>query len=195
MKFNKLTLASLVVASGLLLSACGGDGNSAPPMVASANTTATINKDTGAATVGAVLDKTFTFPAGAPALGTSSNTTIKFAGTGTAPTFTIAAAEGTATGATTFGSCIFTVTASTFPPNHPLGLGKTLTVSPCALNIATAGAPADDSPASRIVNMVLGTTTSTGAPFTVTINPNGSVTINGANVGSVTLTPATGGGA
>lgn len=193
MRLNKIVLAALVLGGSALLSACGGgDGDSLPPpKVATADTSATINPSTGAAVVQSVLDKSFTFGAGVTNFGTTAATTLKLTGTGAAPQFAISSTEGTASGAMSFGSCIFTVSSSSFGTG-PLAQGQTVTVSPCELSIATAGKPADGKEFTTNVVMVLGTQKSSPVSITVTISPSGTVTVNNSVVGTVTLVGATG---
>ena len=143
MKLSKLTLASLVITSGLLLSACGGGDDGPGAQVSTSVTTATINAATGAATVGSVAGKPFTFASGVAALGTTGATSLTFQSGSATPGFSISSSGGTATGATRFGSCIFTVAASTYPAGHALATGNTITINPCALSIDTVGAAAD----------------------------------------------------
>lgn len=197
MKLHKLTLASLVITSSLLLSACGGGGGGGSgAIVATAPTVAPINASTGPATVSAVTNKPFTFASGVPALGTTKDTTVTFkSGSNAAtPEFSIASAEGTASGTTRFGSCIFAVTASTYPASHPLALGKTTTVNPCAININTVGAAADNTSAPRDTSLVLGATPSTPLPVPVSIDQGGNVAIGGTVVGTTPVAPSTGAG-
>lgn len=192
MKLNKLTMAGLIISGGLLLSACGGGGSS-PAVQAQNDTTATINKDTGATVIPAVNGKSLTFSAGVPALGTSNATTVAISGTGVAPTFSVASDGATATGDMTFGSCIFTVKVSTFPVGHPMSVGRITTVNPCSLIVATRGVLVGGS-ADLPVSLVLGATRSTPLQLPVIIGSNGSVAVNGTTVGTTPVLAATGGG-
>lgn len=193
MKLKKMAMAGLVVSGGILLSACGGGGSSSPAMVAQTNTTATIDKTSGAAIVPAVIDKPITFSSGVPLLGTSSSTTVTIGGTGAAPTFNIGSAGATATGDMTFGSCIFTVKASTFPAGHALALGQVTTINPCSLTVGTSGTPVGTS-TNLPVTLVLGTTSSAALTLPALIGSNGSVAVNGATVGTTPVVSATGAG-
>ena len=194
MKLSKLTLASLVITSGLLLSACGGGDDGPGAQVSTSVTTATINAATGAATVGSVAGKPFTFASGVAALGTTGATSLTFQSGSATPGFSISSSGGTATGATRFGSCIFTVAASTYPAGHALATGNTITINPCALSIDTVGAAADGTSAARNASLVLGTTPSSPTPVAVTISPDGNVAIGGTVVGQTPLKPTTGAG-
>lgn len=183
---NKL-FAVAAVATAALLSACGGGGGD-QPMVAAENTTLAVNSTV----TSAVVQTPFDFPAGVSEFGTTAATSVTFTSTATTPAFTIASGSNTASGTTTFGSCIFAVTASNFPASSPLALGKTVTVQPCNLTVATAGAAANGVAATRAIALVLGAAASANASITVGVNPGGQLTLNGNIVGTVTLTPLTG---
>lgn len=198
MKFNKISLACLVLSGSALLAACGGSSDNGPlpaAPVATSNTPAPINPQTGAAVVSGVLDKSFGFSSGVPSFGTTSATSLKLSGTGATPSFAISSAEGSASGAMTYGSCKFTVTQSTFAAVHPLAQGKLVTVSPCSLAVATAGLKGDGIATSASVTFVLGTATSAAVPVSVSINAAGVVTVGGFTVGTVAVVAATGAGA
>jgi hypothetical protein len=197
MKFNKVFLACLVLSGSALLSACGGSSDSAavpPPQVATTSTAAVITSATGATVISSVLDKTFDFTTGVPSFGTTSATSLKLSGTGATPSFAISSAEGTASGAMTYGSCIFTVTQSTFAAGHPLALSNSFAVSPCSLTVGTAGVKADGSPYPTTVTLVLGTINSNPISVTVSISSTGVVTVNNFTIGTTTLVAATGAG-
>lgn len=175
--------------TAVALAGCGGGGGEPPPvLVAPAN----VPLAAAPTTVAAVEDIPFAFPAGVPALGTTGATTVAFTSTGTTPAFSIAADGGTATGTTTFGSCIFAVTASTFPAGHALSLGQTVTVNPCNMNVNTAGAVANGVATTRSVALVLGAAASSGASVVVAVTAGGALTLNGNSVATVTLTPVSG---
>ncbi|MBK0391977.1 hypothetical protein [Ramlibacter algicola] len=181
-----------VVAVATLASCGGGGGDDAPTtLVAASDTSLSVNPTTGAALVTAVTGQAFTFTGGAAPLGTTAATTVTLNG-GAAPTFAIAEGNNSATGNLQFGSCIFVVTTSSFPASHALATGKTVTVNPCNLNVATAGAVANGVATSRSVALVLGAASSVGASVTVGVNPGGALTLNGNIVTTVTLKPVTG---
>src|SRR4051794_12317801 len=119
-----LGLISLVAASVLV--ACGG-GHEAS-LAASSDVTAPVN--TGS--VAAVVGQGFTFNSGVTKFGTASPTTVTL---NSASTFSVASTEGTASGNLAFGSCIFTVTTSTFPAGSPLAVGQVVTVHPCSISV------------------------------------------------------------
>src|SRR3954447_16114644 len=108
MKKVGMGVIALFAASAMLV-ACGGGGggNNPPSLVAAANTTAPVTASSAAAVTG----EPFTFSSGVAKFGTTSPTTVTL---NSASTFSVAATEGNASGNLTYGSCIFTVTASTF---------------------------------------------------------------------------------
>jgi hypothetical protein len=185
---KKVSQVLLAMAAAAVLSACGGGGDDGV-LVASADVSVPVN----ATATGAVVNTPFTYPSGVSELGTSAATTVTFTNTATTPAFSISSGGSTATGVTTFGSCIFTVSASTFPASHPLAAGKTVTVNPCNLNVAVKGVVANGVATTRSVALLLGAAASTGASVTVAVNAGGQLTLNGASVGTVTLVAATGG--
>jgi hypothetical protein len=183
-------LLGLIVAVGAsaLLVACGSGGDDSQPLGVATNPVVATNS-TVAASVVAVP---FAFPTGVPALGTTAATTVTFTSTSTAPAFNISSGGATATGTTSFGSCIFAVTASTFPAGHALSLGQTVVVNPCNMNVNAAGAVANGVGVTRSVALVLGAAASSGASVVVAVTAGGALTLNGNSVATVTLTPVSG---
>ncbi len=180
----KYKLAAIFCAA--LAGGCGGGGD--PVLGVTANTTVAT---TGAAAA-AVANVPFSFSSGVAALGTNAATTVQFTSSSATPAFNIASGGATATGTTTFGSCIFAVTSSTFPTGHALALGQTVTVNPCNLSVGTAGALANGVATSRSVALVLGAAASANTAVTVGVNPGGQLTLNGNIVTTVVLTPVSG---
>ena len=181
----------LAVAAAVVLSACGGGGGGGgndAPAVAAADTTVRVSPTV----TGAVVNTPFAFPSGVTSFGTTSATTVAFNDTSATPAFTISSGGNTATGTTTFGSCIFTITSSTFVAPSPLAGGNTITVNPCNITINTKGQLANGVGQSRSVALVLGATASSGTSITVSVTPSGQVTLNGAIVGAVALADGTG---
>jgi hypothetical protein len=187
MKKLGVTMFSIVAAAAML-TACGGGGDNALPVtnVATTNVTAPIT----AASVSAVTGQAFTFNGGVGAFQTASPTTVTL---NSASSFSVASNEGTASGNLGFGSCIFTVTQSTFPASSPLAVGKTLEVQPCAITVATAGVSAEQNATARAVSFQIEGNASIAKDLTVDITSTGTVVVNGTNIGSVTLQPTTGG--
>ena len=200
------------LAAAVVVAACGGGGGDAPATVAvaAANVAAPASKSTVAALSGATVN----FPA-VPALGTTGTTTLKIevpvAGTGASaalgtPTFNLSSGGNTASGEMSFGSCIFVIRASTFPADHPLALGKTITVNPCEVDIPTAGAPATGETRAFDASLQLGNTNSQPVTVPVTLAPNGGVILSlppaiaavlppgfTVNAGTITIQQVTGG--
>lgn len=179
----------LVSFAAVALVGCGGGGGEPAPVQVAPPV---VTLPAAPTTVAAVEDVPFTFPAGVPDLGTTGTTTVAFTDTSTTPAFSIASGGNTATGTTQFGSCIFVVTASTFPAGSRLALGNTVVVNPCNINVNTAGQQATGVAATRSVALLLGSAASAGASITVAVNPGGQLTLNGVSVGTVTLVPVTG---
>ena len=194
MIFNKVSLACLILSGSALLSACGGSSgdSGSPPPIASSNLSAEITPQTGTALVNSVLDKSFEFSSGVPGFGTTSATSLKLSGNGAAPSFDINSAEGSASGTMNFGSCIFTVAKSNFAATSPLAQGKTLTIKPCSLIVATVGIKGNGIAVPTTLTLLLGTINSKPISISVSISATGVVTVNSFTIGSVTLVAATG---
>lgn len=184
----------MVLCGSALLAGCGGGSGSSSPNVAQADVQANITPATGAGVVGGVLGKSFDFSSGVADFGTTAPTSLTLSNNAAAPSFAIASGSDTASGVMTYGSCIFTVAESTFAADHPLAKDKRIEVTPCDLQVAAAGKPADGSSVQTTVTLVLGSTTSAPVTAVATIAPNGDVSINGSVVGSVKVDAATGAG-
>jgi len=181
-------LASRVAALAVLavLAACDDDP-SQPTIIAATNAVVAVN--TG--TVAAVDGEEFTFAnAGAvfaPALA-GQDVRLTFATSGATPQATIVfAGGGQVVANVSFGSCIFVVASSSFPTAHPLGIDQRVTVDPCHLNVGTGGQPADGAARQRNVSLRLAGATSRGKSVSITVNRDGTFTINGTSAGTVTL--------
>jgi hypothetical protein len=187
---KKILSLALAVFTAATLTACGGGGGEpAPVAVAAADTTVPMNGTTTAA----VTNIPFTFPGGVPSFGTTSTTTVAFTNTSTTPAFSITSGGHTATGITTFGSCHFEVTASDFAADSALAKGKTANADPCTLDVKTAGEVANALPEGSEAALQLGDAISAGKEVTITIDPkNGTLTINGLPVGTITIKLVTG---
>ena len=199
MILKKVSLACMVMAGGVLLAACGGGGSApvATTPVAAVNVSANAN----AAVVGVIGTTPVVFAngfsgvsaSGAPVAVTGA-TTVAFSGTGASPNVSITNGGRTASGVTTFGSCIFTFTTSTFTPPSDFDVGKSIKVDPCTLTINTASTIANGATVDKSVTLTLGTIVSQTFTKQVVVNNNGSVTVGGVPVGTVTITNVTGGG-
>ena len=158
----KWILAATV--SAAMLAACGGGSDVVPA------TTATSTSIT-AANAAALAGTPYIFDSGVTQFGTTSSTSLTVAGSGAATTFAIASAGKTASGVMSFGSCIFTVTKSDFPLTDPLGLGKVITINPCAITINSTGYPVGTQ--SIPTTLTLGTLVSSPNSKTVTVSVGG----------------------
>jgi hypothetical protein len=176
-------LAAIVSAAALV--SCGGGGSDTPTPVAANNTAIALNPTTGATAIQAISGQSVAFPTGVPAFGTTTPTAVTITA-GTTPKFAISEGGKTASGNLTFGSCIFTVTASTFTTG-PLVNNNVITINPCVITLGTQGVNATGAAVTVPVTVTFNTTTSS-PPLqdVVTISPGGVITING-NV--ITLTP------
>jgi hypothetical protein len=93
-----------------------------------------------------------------------------------------------------FGSCIFAITQSTVPAGHALAVGNTVTVNPCNLIAGTKGLPATGQGANRGLALVLGSVASNGTEVPMSVGAGGQLTINGREVGTITIVNVSGGG-
>lgn len=180
--------AGLVAVSAAVLVACGSGDTVPVVQLVAADFTANAAPANTAGLVGVSL----TAPTGVPALGTTAATTIAIGGTAAAQTAKVTEGANTADGRWTYGSCIFTITASTFPSSHPLALGKTVTIEPCTVSVNTTNMVADAPATNRTLTVNFGGRPAT-AVVPVIVNSNGTLTVNGGSAGTVTLRPSTGG--
>ena len=193
-KSVKLTKWTIGLALSAALVGCGGGGEDAVstlPIVAGANLTAPITAANAAALAPAGA---FTFATGfsgnAGAVVLPAGTTVALP---TATTFSIASGGGTATGNTTFGSCICNVTASTVAG---IVAPTAITVDPCTLTVNTQGNVVGTTNTDA-ATLTLGGNSSNSVNVSVTVGSDGSVVISGTQVGTVEVvfgTGATGGG-
>jgi hypothetical protein len=191
MKNIRLKLMASVAAVVTMLSACGDGSSAGRALVAAGDTTLNVN----GTIAGALAGTTFGFPSGVPEFGTTAATTLTFTSGGDTPAFSIASGGNTATGTTTFGSCIFRISNSSFPAGLPLANGQTVTVNPCTTNINTTGALANGVQTTRSVALLLGAAASANQPAIVSVSATGQLVLGGGRsiVASITLTPITGG--
>ena len=179
----------LAAAATAALVACGGGGTSSPALtakVATADTSASIVPANGAAILNALSNTPITFDAGT--LGSTSSTVLTFTDKSATPAFTATSSAGVVTGKTTFGSCIFTVTASS---NPAVAVGTVFTYNPCVITIGTAGAPANAISQARGLRFILNAASGT-ATANVTIAADGAVLVNGIFLGGAGLVATTG---
>ena len=168
----KWVLSATVAAA--MLAACGGGGSDVVP--ATPTTTATITAANSAALAGSP----YVFDSGVAQFGTTASTSLTIAGAGAATTFSASSGGLTASGPMTFGSCIFTVTASSFPATHALGVGKVVTINPCTLKVNSAGYPTGTQSIPTL--LTLGSVVSAANNKTVTVTATGTV------IGTVVVT-------
>lgn len=185
---KKFAVVAATLLAGIALVSCGGGGGGGG--VAGVATNTSINAN--ATALSAVSGETFTF-ANAPAeLGVNGTTTLSFTAASDKPGFKLTNGGNTASGNTTFGSCIFNVTSSTFPAGSKLAVGASIEIAPCEISLATANMPANTTQTVS-TTMVLGSATSGAVSSTVTVNPvTGQLSVNGQVVGTVTVQPITG---
>ncbi len=183
LKLSTLFNGLLAVGVVSLVVACGGGSNNPSVTIAAANVSAGV---TGA-TAPALVNTPVVFAAGVPQLGTTASTTLTFKDTTATPAFAITTGTSTATGVTTFGSCIFTVTSSTYPAGSALVVGAVIKIDPCTLTVATKGLTAGSTTSNGTATFLLGTTTSSSVTLPVTISSTGVVTINNIGLGTVSV--------
>lgn len=205
LKFSSSGLTLGKFALGLTLAAalaaCGGGGDAPAAVKVSSVDVLTAVTSTTVASLVTTTPTVATFATGFSgtdntltdaAVAIAGSTTVSFTSSSATPAFAITNGGATATGTTTFGSCIFTVTASTFPLSSPLATGKVVKVNPCSLTASTSGVNADGLPVVRDVVLVLGTASSQPIQLAVTVSADGTVLIGTTPVGTVTLVAATG---
>ena len=187
MRFNKISLAAMLISGSMLLVACGGDSSAPSKTIASADTTAAVT----ATTAQAMVNKSFSFESGVSDLGTTSATTIALSGSSAKPDFSVSSGGFNAKGEMTYGSCIFKITQTDYPATFTkLQVGATTEVKPCNLKLATAGLTTGSS--NSFVKWILGNASSISLGVTVTISESGVVTVSGTPFGTITLVIATG---
>ncbi|WP_404299881.1 hypothetical protein [Alicycliphilus denitrificans] len=199
----RILVVSMVAAAAL--AACGGGSDPAPVKVASSNVSKTLNKDSntdGTMTTLQTVSSGFSFPSGTAELGTTEATTLAIKGTVAAPEFEVKTSANKATGKFSFGSCVFTITATDFP-SGPLAAplttaelaagGRVITITPCETGVNTAQKTADGTEQNTTATLKLGATLGS-APVKVVIAQDGTVRVNGstAPIGQVETKPGTG---
>lgn len=182
MKYSSKWAITLSVTAAAVLAACGGGGGGLDVKDTSTKaitgpTTVAINAATGVAAAASIDDKKVTFAAGVAALGTKgSSTDVTFDTSPAVPKFSIVATGGStpgmAAGDLSFGSCLFKITSSTFPSNHPLALGNTVRVESCNVVASTSGVTAGSAPTNVPTSLTLagGSFTAAGSTATVTFS-------------------------
>lgn len=200
MILNKLTAACMILGGATLMTACGGGGGGTPIVITPAPTvTSNLKANANAAVIGAVGTAPLAFANGFAGVDGAGNpvsitgaTTVAFNGTGPSPNASISNGGFTASGPTTFGSCIFTFTISNFPSSSAFAQGKSFKVDPCTLNANTAGASANGNTFNTTGTFSFGVNSSSSFTLPVVLNPNGTVLLGGVPLGSVTVANVTG---
>lgn len=199
---NGRSLISGIVC-GLVVTALVACGKSHPtaPLVATSNLTVSVSASTVGALVPASGSSATTFSyssgfsgtngTGGAAVNLTGATTVSIGGTAAAPTFQITNGGGTASGTLSFGSCDFHITTSTV---QNLPVGTVLVVTPCNLTVNTSGQLSGSTTSVGVVLLLGGSTSVTATLPGVTIGSDGTVTVNGTNVGTVTVGASTGAG-
>lgn len=213
MDFNRALSGGFLALSVVALAACGGL-DSPPVPVASSPLVVTASPTTAATSTALLQAAPVTFPTGVPALGTTATTavtvskstataTLPSGGSVTGPVMAVSSAGASATGVLTFGSCVFTVTASNFT-SGPMAppLPRQVVISPCQTSAGLQNVPADGASRPVPLTVTFGTVTSTATTVQATIaSGTNSVTLtapDGSTIPAgtvVTVTPTgTGGG-
>lgn len=202
LKISRKMFSLMAVFAMMFSLAYLGCNNGGEDEFAAADTDVALNPETAPA----VQDTTFTFANGADLGVAGQQVDLTFGATsGNTTDFTLDApnvlgtdgSPASATGTTTFGSCTFAVTTSTFPAGTGPQVGETITVNPCQVNVATQGVEATGQATTVQILLVLGLTPSAAQQAQVSIADDGTVTVNDVNTGqTVTLEPTgTAGGA
>jgi hypothetical protein len=185
---------TLGVFAVVVLTACGSDGSSPEaPKVATEDAEVQVT----ASTIPVLYTAPMTFSSGVAALGTTTPTTLSFSANSenaAVPLFSVKTATDSASGTTTFGSCIFTISASTYVPPALLVVGATIEVTPCEVVVETSGKPVGDNLANVTGTFNLGTAEASVALPEVKIDATtGVVTVGTVVVGTVDVGTVTGG--
>lgn len=213
MKFNQSPLMQtgrkFIIAASIAsaLSACGGGSSTtaAPPLVAATNISVAITSQNAGILVPTPSQQAH-FMNGFSAVDGNNNplslsfTDISFTGTPANARFrmestgsTAAYAPAFAEGSVKFGPCIFTIDTSTADvtkfPNHPLAIGKSIKVDPCTETVLVKDLPAGTAFAGVTLTFGTSLTDASPRPAIVTLGTDGSVTINGVNIGTVAMVP------
>ena len=159
-------VAVLALVSVIALSACGGNEETRNV----ATTTALgANTDTTHTSVAAVVGQAFTVPNGAVFNAGIGNNPVTFTFP-TASTFQLDRGSSRATGTTTFGSCILTVTASSFAVGQGPQVGQTITLTTCNITVSASTVEVGGAAVSGTITLVVTSSTGTSTSSAVTLN-------------------------
>jgi len=175
-------LSAVVLA--MTLASCGGGAGDPRQVI-----TSDLKVAASSSTTGALAGKAFGFTGGVTGLGTAgTDTTVTFT-SGTS--FGISAGGSTASGTTSYGSCIFTVQTTTFTSGPLSVVGVFIVINPCDILLDTGGQTASNSPTPTPAVLILGALTSNPVSVDVVIQ-NGVLFVGGTSFGTVTVVQATG---
>ena len=175
-------VAVLVVLSAFALVACDGNGEDDTELC---NVDVTIPLSPNA--VANVLGLPIPFPNGSafsPDIG-NNPVTLTF---NTASTFTLASGSATASGNVAFGSCVLTVTTSTFPTGQGPQVGGSLNFPTCdsvisATNVQVGGGAVTGTAVLNFVNAAGTSATSDSGTVQVQVQEDGILVINAISTG------------
>lgn len=203
-----IAVVGLLVGMVPILGCPGGDSGGAEEVVCACDD---ITVPLSHTTIRALEGQTFAFSSGAALSAALAHQplTVTFTHTTAAtPHFTVTAPNtpGTdghparVTGITTFGSCLFTVTTSTFPlllsvppagapPVSGPQVGETIRVIPCQLSVATTLEILNGRTTDGRILLQLGLIPSAPLPAHTTVDlQTGTVTVNNVPIGNLALT-------
>jgi hypothetical protein len=138
--------------------------------------------DTTAAALGG---EDFPFANGVRPFGTArTSTAVEFTNDATGANIT--AGDFTASTSMEYGSnsCTFMVTESEFEPSHPLAPGSRVTIL-CTLTITAVGVPVGGDPVVGVAILTLGRAMSGAIDIAVRLDDDGSLFVNGVDIGIV----------
>jgi hypothetical protein len=173
-----LKISSVMVAAStaaLVLFACGEKTSEPKTEIATEDAEVQVT----AATIPILYAAPLVFSAGVPELGTTTATTLTFTANDTnaaTPVFNVKSGTDSASGVTTFGSCIFTVTRTTYSP-PTLQMGAQIEIEPCEVNVATGNKEVGVDLEDVTATFTLGNGNATPPAFDVKIEANGDVVV------------------
>jgi hypothetical protein len=170
-KAMRYLVAVCALVSSLAMFACGGDDGGGGGQTFNIGATVPVRANTVAALQGQAL--------------TISNGTVFNAAIGNNPvtltfntstTFTLVRGTSTATGTVAYGSCTFTVTASTFAAGTGPQVGNTVTFPTCTITVSASNVEQGGSQVSGTLTLVLSGATGSASSSPVTVNVFASAT-------------------
>ncbi len=182
----------VALVSAFTLVACGGDDDDNGEVRTVSNQSVPVNSST----VQAVTGQPFNFSNGSifgSGIGTTQEATFTFT---TPTTFSLTSGNSAASGNVAFGSCILTVTASSFPAGQGPQVGTVITFTTCSFQLNAGNVTTGGTAVSGTLTLVLSGPTGSGTSrnsitVQVSILDNGTLVINGIDT-SVVPPPTTG---